>query len=231
MPTRRTPISETIRSVVSEGGSCHDGSVPVAASKGRPLDDELTARVLRYVRESLEDEGFTHLRIERAASAVGCGKTAIYRRWRTKAELAAAAILDGIELGESPDTGDVVEDLLIHAWRHLENFRRPQARERDHNGILLALFDVEVLPLISERYMQRRHEMGRKLIETAITRGEISAAIDVDLVLDAIAGFTLFRLAVKPDAKAATDAELRASYRTLIRSLLTIPADDSGDSL
>lgn len=211
------------------GGPCHDGSVPIAAPKGRPLDDELTGRVLASVREGLEDGGYTNLRIERIASAVGCGKTAIYRRWQTKAELAAAAILDGVELAEPPDTGDVVEDLLVHAWRHLENFRRPQALERKQSGVLLALFDVEVLPLISERYMHRRHEMGRAILEAAIARGEISGDIDADLVLDSIAGFTLFRLAVRPDAKAATDAELKVSYRTLIRSLLTIPATGSED--
>ncbi len=62
--------------------------------KGRPLDAELTARVLAAVRADLDEFGFMNLRIEKIAADLGCGKTAIYRRWPTKPALAAAAILD-----------------------------------------------------------------------------------------------------------------------------------------
>lgn len=189
--------------------------------RGRPLDDELTARVLDEVRTRLDAVGMVNLRIENVAAAVGCSKTAIYRRWPNKAELVAAAILEGISIGRTPDSGDVVEDLVEHAWQHLVNFRQEGASERRQNGVLLALFDLEVIPLISEGYMQARHVIGRDILERALIREQICADLDHDLILDAIAGFTLFRLSVKPDSKAHTDAEMKDSYRRLIRSLLS----------
>lgn len=195
-----------------------------ATPKGRPLDDELTGRVLNEVREALDTAGIVNLRIEKVAAAVGCGKTAIYRRWPTKAELVAAAILDGIDSGPTPDSGDIVEDLVEHAWQHLTNFRQDGPRGISRNGILLSLFDVEVIPLISERYMKQRHANGREILQRAVSRGQIGSDLDQDLILDAIAGFTLFRLSIKPDVRASTDAHLKDSYRRLVRSLLALPA-------
>lgn len=191
-----------------------------SAPKGRPLDDELTGRVLETVRDILDGSGYVNLRIEKVAAAVGCSKTAIYRRWQTKAELVSAAILDGIDPGIIPNTGNVVEDLVEHAWQHLTNFRQDATPGQRQNGILLSLFDVDVIPLISERYMKQRHTNGREILQRAVDRGEISTELDQDLILDAIAGFTLFRLSIKPDAKASSDAGLKDSYRQLVRSLL-----------
>lgn len=193
-----------------------------ATSKGRPLDDELTRRVLNEVRHLLEAKGYVNLRIEKIAVAVGCSKTAIYRRWPSKAELVAAAILDGIDPGVTPDSGDVIEDLVEHAWQHLSNFRQDSTVGNSRNGILLSLFDIEIIPLISERYMKQRHAHGREILQRAVNRGQISSDIDQDLTLDTIAGFTLFRLSIKPVAEASTDSALKDSYRRLARSLLNL---------
>jgi AcrR family transcriptional regulator len=134
-----------------------------STTKGRPLDDDLTRRVLAAVRSQLEEHGFVNLNIEKIASAVGCGKTTIYRRWPTKPELVAAAIVDGLRLGELPDTGDVVEDLVEHAWQNLENFRRSKD-EAKNNGLLLAMFNMDVIPIVSESFMKVRHAMGREIL-------------------------------------------------------------------
>lgn len=194
-----------------------------ATPKGRPLDDELTGRLLEAVRGTLNAVGFVNLRIEKLASAVGCSKTAIYRRWPTKAELVTAAILDGVDPGVTPDTGDVVEDLVEHAWQHVRNFKPEGEATPSHNRTLLAMFDAEVIPLIQSRYMNARHAMGREILERAVSRGQLSAELDQDLIIDAIAGLTLFRLSVKPDAKAHNDIELKDSYRRLVRSLVASP--------
>lgn len=194
-----------------------------ATPQGRPLDDDLTGRVLAATRESLEDVGFVNLRIERVASAVGCSKTAIYRRWPTKAELVASAILDRVTLGETPDTGDVVEDLVEHAWQHLTNFKHDGEPKPKHNRTMLAMFDAEVIPLIEDRYMKKRHVMGREILTRAVARGQLDSRLDQDLIIDAIAGLTLFRLSIKPDTKVRNDAELKDSYRTLVRSLVASP--------
>lgn len=188
--------------------------------QGRPVDADLTQRVLTTVRSQLEEYGFANLSIEKIASKVGCGKTAIYRRWPTKPELVAAAILDNSELGEQPDTGDVVEDLVEHAWQNLQNFRRSK-NDSGNNGLLLAMFNMDVIPIISESFMQARHAMGREIIARGVARGQVSSDLDQDLIIDALAGYTLFRITLKPDARIRTDEELRATYRSLVCSLLS----------
>ncbi|WP_423057624.1 TetR/AcrR family transcriptional regulator [Brevibacterium linens] len=188
-------------------------------TKGRPLDDELTRRVLAAVRSQLEEHGFVNLNIEKIAMAVRCGKTTIYRRWPSKPELVAAAIVDGLDLGEMPDTGDVVEDLVEHAWQNLENFRRSKD-DAKNNGLLLAMFNMEVIPIISESFMKVRHAMGREILSRGVDRGQISGDLDHDLIIDALAGFTLFRITLKPDVKRSDDAAIRDTYRSLVCSLV-----------
>lgn len=172
-----------------------------------------------------------NLRIEKVAALVGCGKAAIYRRWPTKPELVAAAILDGTVVGTTPDSGDVVEDLLEHAWQHVRNFH-PEADRFNHaatqnNGFLLAMFNMDVIPLVSEQYMVHRHAMGEEILARAVSRREIRDDLDHDLIIDTLAGFTLFRMTVKPDVRAQSEESLRGSYRRLIRSLLRMPDDAS----
>ncbi|WP_181276232.1 TetR/AcrR family transcriptional regulator [Brevibacterium oceani] len=190
--------------------------------KGRPFDTDLTKRVLAAVRSQLEDYGFVNLSIEKIASEVGCGKTAIYRRWPTKPELVAAAILDTSEIGDLPDTGDVVDDLVEHAWQNLENFRRSED-ETGNNGLLLAMFNMDVIPIISESFMQARHAMGREIIARGVKRGQVSSDLDHDLIIDTLAGLTLFRTTLKPDTRVRTDDEIKATYRSLVRSLIGDP--------
>lgn len=188
--------------------------------RGRPLDAELTARVLAAVRAEVEEFGLTNLRIERIASALGCGKTAIYRRWPSRPELVAAAILDAFELGDPPDTGNVVDDLVEHAWQNLDNVRRTRGSARRGNGLLLAMFNMDVIPLISEGFMQQRHARGREILARAAARGETSGELDHDLILDTLAGLTLFRMTLRPGQPPESDAELRETYRRLVRSLV-----------
>ncbi len=185
--------------------------------KGRPLDAELTARVLAAVRADLDEFGYMNLRIEKIAADLGCGKTAIYRRWPSKPALAAAAILDGFALGEMPDTGDLVDDLVAHAWQNVDNVRG----SRTHgNGLLLAMFDMDVMPLISEAFMQKRHAMGRAILARGVDRGQLRSDLDHDVILDTLAGFTLFTLTQRDDDPPRSDAEMLTTYRSLVRALV-----------
>ncbi|UVI34742.1 TetR/AcrR family transcriptional regulator C-terminal ligand-binding domain-containing protein [Brevibacterium spongiae] len=160
-----------------------------------------------------------NLSIEKVASEVGCGKTTIYRRWPTKPQLVAAAIIDNIEVGEVPNTGDVVEDLVEHAWQNRENFRRSKNRS-GNNGLLLAMFNMDVIPIISDSFMQARHTMGREIIARGVEREQVSGELDHDLIIDTLAGLTLFRITLKPEATGRTDDEIKDTYRSLVRSLI-----------
>jgi hypothetical protein len=51
----------------------------------------------------------------------------------------------------------------------------------------------------------------------------MSDELDHDLIIDTLAGFTLFRITLKPDPRRSDDAELRDTYRSLVRSLVGHP--------
>ncbi len=181
---------------------------------GRPADEELTARILQVAGDLLQEHGFAALRIEHVARAAQCGKAAIYRRYRDKAELVAALIRSRVAVGEAPDTGDVRADLLAHA--------RQNQRNQDGGGLVAgramqAMFEPEVFPILWDSFFRARRDQGAQIISRAIRRGELPGDVDPDVILDTIAGLTLYRQSVK-----GIRIDER-HYRTVIDALLAHP--------
>ncbi|MWB98171.1 TetR/AcrR family transcriptional regulator [Agromyces seonyuensis] len=192
---------------------------PANEPLGRPTDAELTARILAATGELLIERGYAGLKIEQIAKRVGCGKTAIYRRWPDKAALTAASVLEHTEVGEEPDTGDVVIDLVLHATQNQTNQARGTAAAAQVEGYSpwRVVFEPEVFPLIWSALFEQRRDQGVHLIERGIERGQLPADTDAELILDTIAGLTLYRQSVKgtvitPD-----------QYRVIAASLVADP--------
>ena len=80
---------------------------------GRPTDEDLTRRILATAGEMLGRNGYQALSVEQVSKAVGCGKTAIYRRYADKGALVAAVLRSQVEIGAMPDRGDIRADLLL----------------------------------------------------------------------------------------------------------------------
>ncbi len=80
---------------------------------GRPRDTDLNRRILDETRIQLVRDGYAGLGIERIVNAVGCGKSALYRRYPDKAELVAATVIDAVGTTTEPDTGTLRGDLLL----------------------------------------------------------------------------------------------------------------------
>src|SRR5919198_2586896 len=69
--------------------------------------------ILDASRELLAEGGVEKLTVERVAARSGVAKTTIYRRWRSKDELALAVLLDMVEqIVEVPDLGDIRRELI-----------------------------------------------------------------------------------------------------------------------
>ncbi len=77
---------------------------------------ELTRAIYRATLEELAATSFEELSFEKIAPKAGTGKSVLYRRWSTTAELVLAALKDhDTGLGEIlvPDTGTLRGDLLV----------------------------------------------------------------------------------------------------------------------
>lgn len=160
---------------------------------GRPTDEDLTRRILEAAGGLLGERGYAALSVEKVAKAVGCGKAAIYRRYPDKGALVAAVLQSRVELGATPDTGDVRTDLLEHALQNQRN--QELSPERVHG--MRAMIEPGVFPAMWEGFFKHRRAQGIEIIDRAIARGELPADVHHDILLDTIAGLTLYRQSVK----------------------------------
>ncbi|MBF4462710.1 MULTISPECIES: TetR/AcrR family transcriptional regulator [unclassified Rathayibacter] len=100
------------------------------APAGRPRDPGVEHSILTATQELLVDRGYAGTTIAAVASRARCGKSAIYRRWTTKPELVVAAVRATQHAQETPDTGNLREDLLGAALHFADS--------GDRSGLVLA---------------------------------------------------------------------------------------------
>src|SRR6266851_9913792 len=70
---------------------------PLKPGPGRPRRLATEHAILKATREILAQAGVHGLTVEGVAARSGVAKTTIYRRWRSKEDLALAALLEVIE--------------------------------------------------------------------------------------------------------------------------------------
>lgn len=181
------------------------------------MDASLTERILDETLRTLQDRGYAALRIERVAAVIGCSKTTIYRRWPTRAELTVDALQHHVELGADPDTGNVVDDLIEHAWQNALNQEPPEGTTNYRRTLWAAVVEPEVSRLFWERFLSLRRARGRAIVDRGISRGELPADTDADTLLDLLAGLTFYRGTFR-------DVPLsRSDYRRVVLALTASP--------
>src|SRR5215217_2591056 len=85
---------------------------------GRPRDPRIDRAVLSATSELLEAEGYGRLTIGAIAERAGTTKTAIYRRWATKAHLVHEAVFpDREEAADAATWAGDLEGLLAAMLR------------------------------------------------------------------------------------------------------------------
>ncbi|KYH45170.1 TetR/AcrR family transcriptional regulator [Branchiibius sp. NY16-3462-2] len=184
---------------------------------GRPQDEGLTHRILEATVELVLEGGYAGLNMEAVARLAGCGRPAIYRRFSGKDELVAAAAATVLRLGPLPDHGNLEDDLLDHVLFNRDHQNQPRLiREGIIRG-LPAIFEPGVFTLLWDTLLSKRRDQGVEIIERGIHRSEIDARVDPDVVLDLLAGLTLYRQSIK-----RIDVP-QEQYRTAIQALIAHP--------
>jgi AcrR family transcriptional regulator len=171
-----------------------DAESPGAASPGpgRPRSEQAHRAILDATLELLAKVGYDRLTVAGVAARAGVGKATIYRRWPSKLPLVVDAFLQLPEL-ESPDTGNVVDDLAEVLRRFVEIIDTTplasvlpvlageRARDPELAQTLAPVFRARRAPLID-------------VLERAVARRELPPDIDLEAAADVIMGPIVTRL-------------------------------------
>ena len=148
------------------------------------LQPSVTASLHRALFEEWAEAGYASLRMERIAARAGVGKAALYRRWKTKRDLACEAVeTTALTITPIPDTGTLAGDVhaIIRAFAIVLRHRLVRRILPDLHAERARSDELDVL---LDKVTKGRRAQAAVVLERAIERGDISADIDRQLALD-----------------------------------------------
>jgi AcrR family transcriptional regulator len=95
------------------------------AAAGRPRDPSIEGRVLEIALRHLAEHGYEGVSLAAVAEEAGTTRSALYRRWPGKAELATAAIASLSEAGTRGISEDPYGDLVAELAAFRRGVMRP----------------------------------------------------------------------------------------------------------
>jgi len=153
------------------------------------------AAILDATRELLAEGGVHGLTVEGVAARAGVAKTTIYRRWRSKDELAFAVLIDMVEqFVATPDLEDTRAELVAFV----------AAAVRILGGTLMGrvmqglVSDLAADPGLARRFREEvvatRVAEVHRLVARGIERGDLRPDTDRQLIHELLFGPIYYRL-------------------------------------
>jgi AcrR family transcriptional regulator len=163
--------------------------------RGRPPSADAERKILEATRELLAESGVHGLTIEGVAERTGCAKTTIYRRYRSKEDLALAVIVDMVEqMALTPDLSDTRAELVAFVSRSAK-ILGTTLMGRVMQGIVSELgADPALADAFRQRVVARRVAEVQGIIERGIERGELYPNTDYRLINELLFGPIYYRL-------------------------------------
>jgi AcrR family transcriptional regulator len=124
------------------------------------------------------------------------GKATIYRRYRSKDELVAAAVTSLVSEISIPDTGSTENDLR-ELMRNAVRVYRGSLEAGVMPGLVDAMSrDPELARAVREGFLKRRRAALAAVLERGVERGDLRPDLDVELALDVLGGPLFYRLLI-----------------------------------
>lgn len=151
-------------------------------------------KILDATRQLLGEEGFGSLTVEGVAARAGVAKTTIYRRYRSRNDLALAVLLDMVgDVSTRPYVGDTAGELAKLVDRTVE-LMCTSVMGRIMKGLVSEVAaDPELAQVYRERVVSHRLADVSALVEYGIARGELRADLDAEAVTDILLGPIYYR--------------------------------------
>ncbi|MFM7428114.1 MAG: TetR/AcrR family transcriptional regulator [Elainella sp.] len=181
-----------------------DKKPPSKKLAGRPRSVQSHQAMLQATLELLAEVGFDAMSIEAIAARAGVGKTTIYRRYTSKAELVADAIESIREEVVIPDLGSLSADLEALVQAAADITLSPLGRQTVAMIISSASSNAQFAEIYWTKYLQPRRKTFAIVLDRAKARQEIAADLDPDLAFDLISGIMLYALLFQPTSEWTT---------------------------
>ncbi|MCC9686356.1 TetR/AcrR family transcriptional regulator [Streptomyces sp. MNU103] len=161
------------------------------------LREDVTEAIRTAVFEELAAVGYARMSIEGIARRAGVGKTAVYRRWRSKLhvvlDVVSALAVQGLP---APDTGSLEGDLRLLYEVTSRALRHPVASQILPDLQAEAARNPEIAEAVQKALREGQDGVARGIVTAAQARGEIGAGVDHTLALDLISGPLYWRSVV-----------------------------------
>lgn len=165
--------------------------------------------------DELVEVGYGRLSMESVAHRAEVHKTTIYRNWRSREELIAAAVLEKTASDvPMPDTGCVADDLHLVTQAIVANLASPDSERL----VRTFVSEAHSMPEIREAgraFWAERFRLVADVVRRGVERGELPPDTDPEFLVEAIVAPLYLRLLV-------TDRPISAEYaERVVKSVLS----------
>ena len=169
-----------------------------AGVAGRPRDPRIDAAILRATAELLVETGYANLSLAAVAERAGTTKTALYRRWSSKAELVHEAAFPIAPTALAAPAGDVAADVRAMLAATRDVFTSPVVRAALPGLIADMGADPELNIRVMARFTDLFAAVRSRLVEAVHCR-EVPADVNPDRLIELIGGATMMRMLLVPE--------------------------------
>jgi AcrR family transcriptional regulator len=131
--------------------------------------------------------------MEAIARGAGVSRQTVYRWWSSPAEIVLEALVEGAaEVAPAPETGALESDLRL--------LLRQTVAGASRNARMLAAVMAEAqrdsgfAELFRTRFLARRREVARQVLDQGRKRGEVADGVDLDFLAELIFALLWYRI-------------------------------------
>lgn len=168
---------------------------PVATeepTRGRPRDPSRDEAIIDATIEVLVRDGYDRLTMEGVAAAAGVGKTTVYRRWSSKADLVIDAMATLKPSIDTIDSGSLEGDIELMIAASCSP--RSQRLQQVMVSVCSALpREPDLLEAFRTRFTEPRIARIANMLERARDRGELGPEVDIAIAASLVPSLMLQR--------------------------------------
>lgn len=162
------------------------------------MRQDLTDSIIEAALDEMVEKGYQGLAMDAVARRAGVGKSALYRRWSSKQEMAVSIVSQlGVPLADIADTGTFRSDVRLLLDALMVWFEDPRLGPIFVDMISVARTNKALGDAMTEHIGDPRRERSLVILERAVARGELPSDVDRELALDVFAAPVFWRLHVR----------------------------------